>query len=77
MYSKSVSSLESIVEELKVLPPEKLAVAADFVHRLKQIGDEERQLVFSRTAGALSPEEADELSRVIDDGCERIDGRGW
>lgn len=32
---------------------------------------------FTRTAGALSPEEADELERVIEEGCERIDEHGW
>jgi len=52
-------------------------VAADFVHRLKRISDEERQAVFTRTAGVLSAEEADELERVIEEGCERIDEPGW
>jgi hypothetical protein len=43
-------------------------VASDFVHRLKRIGEEERPAIFIRTAGALSPEEAGELERVIEDG---------
>jgi hypothetical protein len=72
-----VSSLENIVEDLKTLPPGKLEVAADFVHRLKQISQEERQAALARTAGCLSPEEADELNRVIEEGCERIDEHGW
>ena len=62
-----MSPLENIVEDLKPLPPARLEVAADFVHRLKRISDEERQAILSRTAGALSPEEADELERVIEE----------
>ena len=72
-----MSSLENIVEDLKVLPPAKLEVAADFVHRLKRISEEERQSILARTAGALSAEEADELERAIDESCEKIDESGW
>ncbi len=77
MYRSGVSPLESIVEDLKALPPSKLEVAADFVHRLKRISDEERQAILTRTAGALSPEAADELERVIEEGCEKVDEDGW
>jgi hypothetical protein len=77
MYLGVVSPLENIVEDLKTLPPARLEVAADFVHRLKQIGEEERQAILTRTAGALSPEEADELARIIEEGCEKIDEHGW
>ena len=72
-----MSSLENIVEDLKVLPPARLEVAADFVHRLKRISEEERQVDLTRTAGAISPEEADDLERAIDEGCEKIDEHGW
>ena len=72
-----VSPFESIVEDLKALPPAKLEVAADFVHRLKRISEEERQTILTRTAGALSQEEAEELERVIEEGCEKIDDDGW
>jgi hypothetical protein len=54
--------------------PRQLEVAADFVHRLKQISREER---LARTAGALSPDEADEFNRVIEEGCEEVDEHGW
>jgi len=72
-----VSSLETIVEDLKSLPPAKLEVAADFVHRLSRISEEERQAALARTFGCLSPEEADELERVIEEGCEQINEHGW
>ncbi len=77
VYLGVVSPLENIVEDLKTLPPARLEVAADFVHRLKRIGEEERQAILTRTAGALSPEEADELARIIEEGCEKIDEHGW
>ena len=76
-YLEIVSPLEAIVEDLKSLPPAKLEAAAHFVHPLKRISEEERQAILARTAGALSPEEADELSQVIEEGCERIDESGW
>ena len=72
-----MSPLENIVEELKSLPPGKLEAAADFVHRLKRISEEERQSILTRTAGALSLEEAGELERIIEEGCEKIDKRDW
>ena len=72
-----VSPLENILEDLKALPPARLEVAADIVHRLKRISEEERQAILTRTAGALSAEEADELNRSIEEGCERIEESGW
>lgn len=35
-----MNPLEAIVEDLRSLPPAKLAAAADFVYRLKRIGEE-------------------------------------
>jgi 3-hydroxyacyl-CoA dehydrogenase len=72
-----VSPFDNIVEDLRSLPPARLQVAADLVHRLKRISQDERQAILARTAGALAPEEADELDRVIEEGCEKIDERGW
>lgn len=77
MYLEVVSPLENIVEDLKSLPPARLEVAAGLLHRLKRISEEERQAILARTAGALAPEEAGELERVIEEGCEKIDEHGW
>jgi hypothetical protein len=77
VYLEIGSRLETIVEDLKSLPPARLEAAADIVHRLKRISEEERQTILTRTAGALSPEAADEMNRVIEEGCERIDESGW
>jgi hypothetical protein len=72
-----VSTLETIIEDLKSLPPHKLRMAAGSIQRLKGISQEERQAILARTAGSLSPEEADELGRVIEEGCEQINEHGW
>ena len=72
-----MSRLETIVEELKSLPPDKLEAAADFIRRLRPVSQEERQAALDRTFGCLSPGEADELERVIEEGCEQINEHGW
>jgi hypothetical protein len=72
-----VSHLEAIVEDLRSLPPGKLELAADCIQRLKRISQEERQAVLARTAGSLSPEEAQTMEKAIDEGCERVDEHGW
>jgi hypothetical protein len=72
-----VSPLENIVEDLKTLPPDRLELVADLVRRLTPVAEAERQAALDRTFGCLSPEEADELERVIEEGCEQIDEDGW
>jgi hypothetical protein len=72
-----VSKLEAIVEELKTLPPNRLESAADYIHKLKMISDAERIAIIDRTSGSLTPEEGDELARIIEEGCEQIDERDW
>jgi len=76
-FKEAVSKLEAIVEELKALPPDRLDSAADYIHRLKTISRTERMAIVERTAGSLTPEEGDELARIIEEGCERIDERDW
>jgi hypothetical protein len=73
----NVSPLEDIVEDLKSLSPAKLQAAADFVHRLKRISEEERQAILSQTAGSLSAEDADAMEKAIEEGCEQINEHGW
>ncbi len=72
-----MSRLEIIVEDLKSLPTPQLEVAGDFIHRLKRMKEEERQAILARTAGTLSKEEAIEMERIIEEGCEKIDESGW
>jgi hypothetical protein len=72
-----VSPLDNIFEDLKALPPDRLEVAASFIRRLKPISQVEREAALARTCGCLSAEEADELERVIAEGCEKVDEHGW
>ena len=72
-----MSPLENIVEDLRSLPPARLEVAADFVHRLKRISEEERQAILSQTAGSLSAEDADAMEKAIEECCEQINEHGW
>ena len=68
-----MSTLDTAIEDLKALPPSNLERAADYIHRLKLITEEERHAIIDRTAGSLTPEEADELDRLIAEGCEQLD----
>ena len=72
-FKEAVSKLETIVEELKALPPDRLDSAADYIHRLTAISHAETVAILERTAGSLTPDEGDELARIIEEGCERID----
>lgn len=77
VYLEGVSALENIVEDLKMLPPDRLEIAASYIRQLKPISQTEGEAALARTFGCLSPEEADEMERVIEEGCERINERAW
>jgi len=72
-----VSTFESIIEDLKTLPPNRLESAADYIHKLRTISDSERSAIIDRTAGSLTTEEGNELARIIEEGCEQVDERDW
>ena len=77
MYPEDVSRFETIVEDLKSLPPDKLEVAADFIRRLKPKSQEEREAILARTFGSLSQEDAGAMLKAIEEGCEKVDEQGW
>ena len=72
-----MSTLELIVEDLKHLPPHKLVQAANYVHGLQEFSRAERMEALAATGGGLTTEEADELSRIIEEGCEKIEADDW
>jgi hypothetical protein len=72
-----MSRIETIVEDLKVLPPAGLEQVAELIRRLKTKAVEDRRAALASTAGSLTAEEADALERAINQDCERIDGRDW
>ena len=77
VYLKVVRPFEDVVEDLKSLPPDRLEMAANFIRRLKPTSQVEREAALARTFGCLSPEEADEMERVIEEGCAQINEHGW
>ncbi len=72
-----MSTLETIVEELRTLPPPKLEEAASYIHGLREATRAERLAALERSAGILTDAEGAELERVIEEGCEKIDARDW
>ena len=72
-----MSPLDNIFEDLKALPPDRLEMAASFIRRLKPISHVEREAALARTFGCLSTAEADEMERVVEEGCDQINEHGW
>ena len=72
-----MSTLEATMEELKRLPPAKLAAAASYIHGLQAASSREGRLALEGTFGCLTPAEADEMERAITAHCERIDASQW
>jgi hypothetical protein len=71
-----MESIDSIVAELKALPPAQLERAALYIHQLSENSQADRIAAFRNTAGALTAAEADEWLQAIED-CERIDESAW
>ncbi len=72
-----MSTLETIVEDLRALPPPKLEEAATLIHRLRDNARSERLAALRRSASILSDADGAELERIIEENCERIDPRDW
>ena len=69
-----MTALESIVEELKTLPPAKLDLVAAEVHDIViKFKEAEKPGRFDDLSGWMSDEEAARFSKVIEETCERID----
>lgn len=71
-----MTTLETLVEELKALPSEKLAVAAHYVRHLTENTLSERRTVLERLAGSWTQAEAAEMESALRE-CRRIDPREW
>jgi hypothetical protein len=68
-----MNALETVVEDLKSLSPDKLEAVADYIRSLREPGR------FDDLAGCLSEEEADRLEKAIEESCERVESghEGW
>jgi hypothetical protein len=62
-----------VLKQLKLLPEAKVRRVVDFVRGLGEDQLVDRQRALAETAGSMTPEEADEFQRTIDDQCERIE----
>ena len=72
-----MSALELIIEELKVLPPDKLEDAARYVHKLAASDPAERNTLIETTATMLTAEDVKAMDSAIREACEQIDERSW
>ena len=72
-----MSTLETTVEELKRLPPAKLAEAAGYIHQLTVTGGAAGRQALENAFGCLTSSEAEEMERAIASNCERIDASQW
>ncbi len=68
---------EAIYEKLKHLPASDLERAAEFIGRLHAANRQERISILRRTHGSLTDEEADDIERAVEEGCEQIDAEKW
>ena len=51
-----MTKLDAVIEDLRALPSSNLERAADYIHRLKLITDQERHAIIDGTAGSLTRE---------------------
>jgi hypothetical protein len=72
-----MSTLEAIVEDLRTLSSPKLEEAAALIHGLREKTRAERLAALRRSASILSKADGEELERIIEKNCERIDPRDW
>jgi len=61
---------KEILELLKTLPPEKISEARDFIEFLSQRSSKKRD--FSKLCGTLTNEDAESMTKAIEEGCEKI-----
>lgn len=72
-----MSALDTIVEDLKALPPNRVDDAAWFVHALVVGSSRDQSAMLRHTATALSAEDVDEMESAIAQTCEETDDHAW
>jgi hypothetical protein len=68
-------SYDEILELLKTLPPEMIGEARDFIEFLSQRSRKKRD--FSKLCGTLSDQDAEAMTKAIEEGCEKINYEQW
>jgi hypothetical protein len=67
-----MSVIESIVRDLRDLPPPKLMEVARYVHGLNPKGHERRRAALLATAGCMSGAEGEDFERGVKAEADRI-----
>ena len=68
--------IESIVRDLRELPPPKLVEVARYVHGLNPKSRERRHAALLATAGCMEGEEGADFERAVKAEADRVDGDG-
>jgi len=69
--------IESIVRDLRDLPPTKLVEVARYVHGLNPKARERRLSALMATSGSLAKDDGADFERCVKEESERIDGDSW
>ena len=72
-----MSTLETIVGDLRTLPAPKLEEVAALVHRLKEADRAEHLAILRETFGVWNNADGATIEKAIEEGCEKIDASGW
>lgn len=70
-----MSLLESIVQDLRELPPSKLVEVSTFIHRLNPLAEaaERRRAALHATSGCMTNDEGEDFERAVRETADRID----
>jgi hypothetical protein len=72
-----MSVIESIIRDLRDLPPEKLVEVAHYVHVLNPKSHERRRAALLATAGCMPDEGGEDFERAVRAEADRIDCGCW
>jgi len=67
-----MSTIETIVEDLRDLPKDRFAAAAEVIHKIREDYLAERNRIIDETAGSLSAEEAAVFQEALQE-SRRVD----
>ena len=69
--------IESIMRDLRELPPPKLVEVARYIHGLTPRSRERRRAALMATAGCMAGEDGEDFERAVKAEADRIDGDAW
>jgi len=72
MFFPTMSTIDSIVEDLRHLPKDRFAAAAEVIHKMREDYRAERDRILDETAGCMSDEEAAVFEEALKE-SRRID----